>query len=239
MIIASHKALKTNRDINISYGDSILKQQRHFKYLGIVVDESLSWNNHVSYIAPRVYPKLKLLNRISFFLSPAILLKIYKITILPILDYGCIVWGLFSKKNSDSLERLQNKAMPIILRTNHLTCTQSMRERLGLLTLFNRRRYLRLQLVYKIVNDYHCPRQLQRYLLMRSELRHKALRDSRELHLPRYKTAMGQSTFEYAAAKEWNDLPKELRACETLGLFKNETFKFLIELDKTQHICSV
>ena len=50
---------------------------------------------------------------------------------------------------------------------------------------------------------------------------------------------MGQSTFEYAAAKEWNDLSKELHACETLGLFKIKTFKFLIALDKTQHICSV
>jgi len=42
----------------------------------------------------------------------------------------------------------------------------------------------------------------------------------------RYKRAMGQSTFEYAAAKEWNDLFKELRACKTLGLFKIRTFKF-------------
>ena len=146
MIIASHKALKTNRDVNIFYGDSILKQQRHFKYLGVVVDESLLWNNHVSYVASRVYPKLKLLGRISFFLSPEILLKIYKTTNLPIWDYGCIVWGFCSKKNSDFLERLQNKAMQIILRTNHLACTQSMRERLGLSTLSNRRRYLRLQL---------------------------------------------------------------------------------------------
>ena len=146
MIIASHKALKTNRDINIFYGDSILKQQRHFKYLGVVVDESLSWNNHVSYVASRVYPKLKLLSRISFFLSPEILLKIYKTTNLPIWNYGCIVWGFCSKKNSDFLERLQNKAMQIILRTNHLACTQSMRERLGLSTLSNRRCYLRLQL---------------------------------------------------------------------------------------------
>ena len=88
-------------------------------------------------------------------------------------------------------------------------CTQSMRERLGLLTLFNRRRYLRLQLVYKIVIDYRCPRQLQGYFAFGSELRGKAsLRDSRELHLPRYKTAVNQSTFEYAAAKEWNGLPK-------------------------------
>ena len=146
MIIASYKELKTNQDINIFYGDSILKQQRHFKYLGVVVDESLSWNNHVSYVASRVYPKLKLLGRISSFLSPEILLKIYKTTNLPIWDYGCIVWGFCSKKNSDFLERLQNKAMQIILRTNHLACTQSMRERLGLSTLSNRRRYLRLQL---------------------------------------------------------------------------------------------
>ena len=114
-----------------------------------------------------------------------------------------------------------------------------MRERLGVLALFYRRRYLRLQPVYKIINDYHCPRQLQGYFSLRSEIRRKTLRHSGELHLPRYKTAMGQSTFEYAAAKEWNDLPKELRACKRLGLFKIKTFKFLIELDKTQHICSV
>ena len=80
----------------------------------------------MSYVASRVYPKLKFLNRISSFLSPAILLKISKVTTLPILDYGCTVWGFCSKKNSDFLERLQNKAMRIILRTNHLTCTQFM-----------------------------------------------------------------------------------------------------------------
>jgi len=83
MVIASQNALKTTRAIDIFYGNSILKQQKHFKYLDVVVDESLSWNNHMSYVASRVYPKLKLLNRISSFLSPAILLKIYKITILP------------------------------------------------------------------------------------------------------------------------------------------------------------
>ena len=109
-------------------------------------------------------------------------------------------WGFCSKKNSDFLERLKNKAMRLILRTNHLTCTQFMRQKLGLLILFNWRRYMRLQLVYRIVNDYNCPRRLQG--------RGKVLRDKRDLHLPRTKTAMGQSTFMYAAAKE--SISKEL-----------------------------
>ena len=155
----------------------------------------------MSNVASRVYPKLKLLNRISSFLSPTVLLKIYKVTILPILDYGCIVWGLCNKKNSDFLDRVQNKAMRIILRTNHLTCTQFMREKLGLLTLFNRRRYARLQLVYRIVNKYNCSMQLQGYFVFRSELCGKALRDYKNLHHPRTKTAMAQSTFLCAAAK--------------------------------------
>jgi len=58
-------------------GNSILQQEKHFNDLGVVVDESLSWSNHVSYVASRAYPKLKLLKRISSFLSPAILVIIY------------------------------------------------------------------------------------------------------------------------------------------------------------------
>ena len=77
MVIASQNAPKSTRDINIFYGNSILPQQKRFKYLGVVVDESLSWSNHVSYVASRAYPKLKLLKRISSFLSPAILVGIY------------------------------------------------------------------------------------------------------------------------------------------------------------------
>ena len=46
---------------------------------------------------------------------------------------------------------------------------------------------------------------------------------------------MDQSTFECAAAKEWNDLPKELCVCETLRSFKIKTFKLLVESDEAQH----
>ena len=54
-----------------------------------------------------------------------------------------------------------------------------------------------------------------------------------------YKRAMGQPTFAYATAKEWNDLPKELHACEMLRIFNIKTSKLLIESDKAQHKCNV
>ena len=97
MVITFHKALKTNWDINIFYRDSVLKQQRHFKNLGVAVDRSLSWNNHVSYVSLRVYPKLKLLNRVSSFLSHAVFIEDLQNDNLIILDLSCIVWGFCSK----------------------------------------------------------------------------------------------------------------------------------------------
>ena len=91
MVIASHRAVKTARDVRIYYGDSLLEQKRSFKYLGVIIDESLSWSSHISYVASRAYPKLKLMNRILSYLDPTTLLKIYKATMLPILDCGCIL----------------------------------------------------------------------------------------------------------------------------------------------------
>ena len=50
---------------------------------------------------------------------------------------------------------------------------------------------------------------------------------------------MGQSTFMYAAAKEWNDLQNDHRNYSSLKIFKTKLFKFVSDLDKTDHKFSV
>ena len=60
---------------------------------------------------------------------------------------------------------------------------------------------MRLQLVFKIANNHCCPMQLQSYMNFRSELCGRSLRDTREIHLPKVKSAMDQSTFKFAAGK--------------------------------------
>ena len=58
----------------------------------------------------------------------------------------------------------------------------------------------------------------------RSELCGRFPRDTREIHLPKVKSAMGQSTFKFTAEKEWNTLPRELRAKDlNLRTFKSKT----------------
>ena len=44
--------------------------------------------------------------------------------------------------------------------------------------------------------------QLQSFMNVRSELCGRSLRDIREIHLPKVGSAMGQSTFKFAAGKQ-------------------------------------
>lgn len=193
MLIGSKHAVKNTRALQIILNGKPMEQSDYFKYLGIYLDHCLTWSKHVAYIQSRVYPKLKLLNRISSFLSRDILLRIYKQTVLPLLDYGCVVWGECSKENAQRLERLQNQAMRIILHADRKTCTQEMRAKLQLLSLHSRRLFIKLQYVYKIINNINCPKQLTGYLVKRSQRHCRAFRDPTLLDLPQVKTKCGQT----------------------------------------------
>ena len=129
--------------------------------------------------------------------------------------------------------------MRIILSANHKICTQHMRSKLTLLSLGSRRRFLRLQLVFKIINNIDCPRQLKGYLVKRSELCDRNFRDSSLIDGVRAKTALGQSSFKSAASREWNSLPRHLRDIISMQTFKSKLFNYFLNLDVSSHVCSV
>ena len=134
------------------------------------------------------------------------------------------------KKNSQRLERLQNRAMRIILSVNRKTCTQEMRTKLDLLSL--EKNFLGLQLVFKIINNINCPEQLTGYLVKRSEIRSRTLSDDTLLHVIPTKLKIDQSSFQCSAAIEWNALPRQLRDLKSqLSLFKSNVFKYLFDAD--------
>ena len=129
--------------------------------------------------------------------------------------------------------------MRVILRANRATCTQYMRNTLGLLTLCNRRRFLRLVFIFKIVNNQDCPKQLESYLTSRAELQNRNLQNQGTLNVPQSKTSSGRKTFQIAGASDWNSLPTELRKTTSIGSFKFNHFKQLRDSDISNHNCTV
>ena len=161
-------------------------------------DETLAVSFDI--LPERLSPKIALLNGPAGFLRTKIPLSIYKQTILPMIDYGCIVWHESNKSLSDKLERLQNQTRRVIMRANRTTYIQYMRNTLGLVTLYNRRRwFLRFVFIFKIVNNQNFPKQLEGYLTIRAELQNRNLRNHGTLDVPQSKTSLRRKTFRSAS----------------------------------------
>ena len=76
----------------------------------------MTWQDHVSSVVNKVNQRLGVLRRVKQMLQLQSRLTLYNSLILPLFDYGDIVWG--DKNNStlmENLQILQNKAAKIIV----------------------------------------------------------------------------------------------------------------------------
>ena len=83
----------------------ILNRASKNKYLGIVLDPSLTWNAHVDYLVGNVRQRVALLGPIMKNLYMYMTDTVYTSGVLPILDYCDAVWSYCGSVNADKLEK--------------------------------------------------------------------------------------------------------------------------------------
>ena len=97
--------------------DNVLQHHKLVKYLGIIVDEGLSWSEQIGYVRRRSLSALAAIRRVSLYLSSNILVTLYMQCFCFTLPH-LLLWGLTFrfcfKSISKNLQRIQNYAMRII-----------------------------------------------------------------------------------------------------------------------------
>ena len=95
-----------------------IDQVSKFCYLGVTLDENLSWKEHVGEVVNKVHKRLGLHGRIRSCLTIQTAKSIYNCLILPVLCYTDTAWDELSTECSNRLLRLQNRAARITIRYN-------------------------------------------------------------------------------------------------------------------------
>jgi len=90
------------KTLNLSLNNVPLKQVSTVQYLGVYIDQHLTWHNHMEYVLRRVHGKLYSLNR----LTPTVMKLLYQAHGLPIVDYCDVVWVPTNVSYLKRLERL-------------------------------------------------------------------------------------------------------------------------------------
>ena len=88
-----------------------LERKDHVKYLGVIIDQYLSWKHHINYIALKISGKIGIISRLRHFVPLKTLLSIYNSLISPYISYGLIAWGQASKSHLEKILVLQKRAV--------------------------------------------------------------------------------------------------------------------------------
>ena len=73
------------------------------KYLGLMVDDKLVWDQHIDYVFSKIISGIGILKRIRHFIPMDSLLLLYNTFIEPCFRYYSIVWGQCGETMKDKL----------------------------------------------------------------------------------------------------------------------------------------
>lgn len=174
-----------------------------YKYLGLVIDETLSFDNHIEYICGIIKGKIYLLNKIRKYINVKTALLLYKSSILSYFDIGDMFYNSAKKSLLAKLQIYQNKALRCIYYEDKGLSTRDLHVKAGLSMLQDRRDA-------NLAAFAHA-RKLDCYNFVGS--RGRALRSNFEniLETPRAKNVKFENSFVYASIKLWNTAGKDLR----------------------------
>ena len=100
MAFGSRNKVKKAKDVVISMGNQKLKQVPSYKYLGMLLDSTLNFNQHISYVIRTVLHKLILLSKLKRYLNDNT-------------DYADVIFDKALNKDIKKLQTLQNKCLRI------------------------------------------------------------------------------------------------------------------------------
>ena len=93
---------------------SIFKAERKFKYLGVLLDNTLSWKDHVEYIGNKISSRLGILRRARKVLPKPTCQMLYNTLVLPLLAYFSPFWDSCGVGSKAYLDKLNRRAACII-----------------------------------------------------------------------------------------------------------------------------
>ena len=91
-------------------------------------------------------------SRLRPFISDDTAILLYRALIKPHFDYCCPVWDGLSNELADKLQKLQNRAIRVITKSDYHSSATDLRTRLGWDDLFIGRIKIKAKLMFKIVN---------------------------------------------------------------------------------------
>ena len=103
------------KKVNLNINKNNIKQVETFKYLGIILDNKLSWQEHIQSLQTKLAKFSGVVYKTRHFIPTKILMMLYNALVGSYLRYGIRAWGTCSPHLRNALQASQNKVVRALL----------------------------------------------------------------------------------------------------------------------------
>ena len=208
---------------DISIGQTVIQSQSVIKYLGVHVDDKLSFNAHVTEICKKSGRQASALMRLCNLLDYDTKLLLYKSFISSNFEYCPLVWSFCNKVDYNKVLKIQCRALRFVCK-NFVDNFETLLNECNVLGV-NHVNFLKL-----IIEMYKCLKNLSpRFLCSLFEFKSTDynFRKSKLLDLKRPRsTKYGKNSFTFYGVQVWNSLPNYMKNAENLDDLKKFLHNF-------------
>ena len=85
--------------LNIKIKGGKIQKKEYTKYLGILIDNKLSWNCHINHANLSISKGTGILTKLRRSLSKGVPRTLFYAFVQPHIDYGLLIWGSATPRN--------------------------------------------------------------------------------------------------------------------------------------------
>ena len=198
-----------------------LERVTSYKYLGLTLDMNLNYNKHLENCLKLISHKAYLLNKIRMYIDTNTATTLYKSVILPILEYGDVIYDGANQKLVNDLQKIQNRILRICTQKDHYTSNLQLHQICKINKLKDRRRMHLKLFMFKQKSNITIVNNRQVRTRAHDAILFTTIKPNNE----KYK----RNAF-YKGAIVWNDLPVVERNIQEYAKFKNVQKKNLLNM---------
>ena len=226
-IIFKSNKKRLKRQLHLQLSGNELKRVEESKFLGVVIDQHLTWKKHIEYVTKKIVRTSGLLCRIRFYINQSLLKMLYNSLIYPYLHYGNIVWANNYPTRLDKLFKLQKKILRIITFSSYRAPSLPLFTNFGLLNIFQINDFLIGSFSFSL-NSKELPFYFNDFCIENTQVHKYNTRESKNLHKIFSRTNYGKFSTRNKIIEIWNRIPLNIKHSASIKIFKRKLKQFIL-----------
>jgi hypothetical protein len=198
---------KMNVQLDLYVNSTAINRTDNIKYLGLVIDEGLSWNLHVEGKINKISPLVGVMRRSEVF-ERKVKHIVYHTFIMPHVSYGLLVWSQCAAQVRSAMQRVMNKALKHIHGLKRNTSTVELYQMTNELNLEQKIILEKAKYIHKIING---ETKTNIKLQLNKDIHSYGTRAASQLRNANPRTNRNRDGFLYSAIDIHNRVPDDIK----------------------------